>query len=213
MCFLPWLRSGPLSPRRGPSGTSPPLFSSAPSPAPPCPHCPLEGNRNCIMYKVHDIHTYMFYNTSNKIWSCKEKYVTFKSAYRWHFLRFQMWFPPLESSAEQNKIVANISDEIKVVLNLFCAYFPLPPLSLDCFWTPPPPEERWSPRCSFSWTGGPHLKGECRYLINHKINRERLNSLSLAPCITCKLWNIRCSQSICVVTTSSEDLCDLRLEE
>lgn len=43
---VPWHHSGQLFPQRGPSGTSLPLVSSAPSPAPPYPHCPLEGGRN-----------------------------------------------------------------------------------------------------------------------------------------------------------------------
>lgn len=45
----------------------------------------------------------------------------------------------------------------KVVKSFFS---PLP--SLGYFGTQPPPEVRWSHRCSFSWTDGPHLEAECR---------------------------------------------------
>lgn len=48
----------------------------------------------------------------------------------------------------------------KVVKSFFS---PLP--SLGYFGTQPPPEVRWSHRCSFSWTDGPHLEAECRKFI------------------------------------------------
>lgn len=51
----------------------------------------------------------------------------------------------------------------------------LPPLSLDCSWTPSPPAARRSPRCSFSWTDGPHLetaKSVSSISLEQKTNKQ-----------------------------------------
>lgn len=50
---VPWHRSELLFPQRGPSGTSPPLVSSAPSPAPPYQHCQLEGDKPKEKQETH----------------------------------------------------------------------------------------------------------------------------------------------------------------
>lgn len=56
------------------------------------------------------------------------------------------------------------------------AFVPLPLLSLDCFGTPSPAGRRWSHRCSFSWTDGPHLeRNTIEKLLTDVARRDKLH--------------------------------------